>query len=576
MMAEARGSQTSLDFCHNPHAGSLLQGLQELRSDNLLTDVVLCVSGKEIPCHRNVLAACSEYFRAMFCNGHRESKEHKVTIHEVTPGALQLLVDYAYTSKVTITQDNAVELLEGANFFQILPVRDACVTFMSNNLSAKDCLQMMHIGNMLSCPDLENRARSYALKEFATLSKAPEFLSSTKAQLVTLISSDDLNASEETVYTAVMTWINHDTDGRNQDMRELMELVRFPFMDKQYFLENVESNEAVRKSCQDVMTEARRCQHFPREIESPRTRPRHASGLREAVVVIGGLLQENLNKSKSFTMTCNANPTSSSWIDITEQPEGSEGGNELPLPSVAVLGTSDIIMSFPRDGKDVWLYQSELNSWSRLAQMNLERYHHKLAVLYGKVYAIGGQDEYETPVSSVEVYDRRQNKWTEGVPLPQPKIQHAVAVLDSSIYVMGGFNDKDERTTTMDRFSPGDTHWQSMRDMPGVAVADCGAIATVLNGLIYLSGLEWSLYCYTPSEDGGLWSEVVSLSGVREDCGMTVFKGKVYFFGGYDDTTGEENTDVMCLDPENQSLTHVGNMDKALCNFSCITILKYS
>eukprot|EP00058_Branchiostoma_floridae_P017520 XP_002603008.1 hypothetical protein BRAFLDRAFT_84743 [Branchiostoma floridae] len=405
--------------------------------------------GKEIPCHRNVLAACSEYFRAMFCNGHRESKEPKVTIHEVSPGALQLLVDYAYTSKVTITQDNAVKLLEGANFFQILPVRDACVSFISNNLSAKDCLQMMHIGNILSCPDLENRARSYALKDFATLSKAPEFLSSTKGQLVTLISSDDLNASEEVVYTAVTSWINHDTDGRNEDMKELMELVRFPFMDKQYFLENVESNEAVRKSCQDVMTEARRCQHFPREIESPRTRPCHASGLREAVVVIGGLLEhENLNKSKSFTMTCNANP------------------------------------------------------------------------------------------NPVEVYDRRQNKWTEGVPLPQPKIQHAVAVLDSSIYVMGGYNDKDERTATMDRFSPGDSQWQSMRDMPGVAVADCGAIATVLNGLIYLAGLQSSLYCYTPSEDGGLWSEVVSLSGVREDCGMTVFKGKVYFFGGYDDTTG--------------------------------------
>ncbi|XP_078593543.1 kelch-like protein 24 isoform X1 [Branchiostoma floridae x Branchiostoma japonicum] len=568
MMAEAQRSQASFDFCHNPHAGSLLQGLQKLRSDNLLTDVVLCVSGKEIPCHRNVLAACSEYFRAMFCNGHLESNESQVTIHEVTPGILQLLVDFAYTSKVTITQDNAMKLLEGANFFRILPVCDACVTFISNNLSATDCLQMMHIGNVLSCPGLEKRARLYALKEFASVSKTPEFLSLTKAQLITLISSDRLSASEEVVYTAVMTWINLDADERNKDMKELMELVRFPFMDRRYFLENVESNEAIRKSCQDIVTETRRCQLFPGEIQSPRTRPRHASGLREAVVVFGGHSNENTggsHESSSITMTCNANPTRSTWIQMTELPEDSES----PFP-VAVLGTSDIVTSFASVGKDVWLYQSELNSWSKLAQMKLQRYSHRLAVLYGEVYAIGGKGGHDKPVSSVEVYDRRQNKWTEGVPLPQPRSCHAAAVLDSSIYVMGGLNAKDELTASVYRFKPGDSQWQSMRDMPGSGER---VTATVLNGHIYLAGVQSSIYCYTPSEDGGLWSEVAS--GVLMDCGMTAFSGKVYTYGGYDTTTGKVSTAVMCLDPGTQSLRHVGTMAKGLYNCSCVTILKY-
>ncbi|XP_066264892.1 kelch-like protein 21 [Branchiostoma lanceolatum] len=142
-MEEMQSSQASFDFCHNPHASALLQGLLELRSDDQLVDVSLCVSGLEISCHRNVLAACSEYFRAMFCNGHRESKERKITIQEVNSNVMQLLVDYAYTSKVTITENNAVELLEGANFFQIQPVRDACVTYICNNLCAENCLQML-------------------------------------------------------------------------------------------------------------------------------------------------------------------------------------------------------------------------------------------------------------------------------------------------------------------------------------------------------------------------------------------------------------------------------------------------
>ncbi|XP_066285752.1 kelch-like protein 24a [Branchiostoma lanceolatum] len=160
-----------------------------------------------------------------------------------------------------------------------------------------------------------------------------------------LISSDDLNATEETVYMAVMKWINHDTRTRKKEMKELMELVRFPFMDRMYFLEKVETNNAVCKSCPDIVMETRRYQLFPGEVQSPRTRPRRASGLREAVVAIGG--------------------------------RGSDFGF-----AVAVLGTSDIVVSVGRSStKAVWLYHVELDSWARRAPMNVSRSFHKLAVV---------------------------------------------------------------------------------------------------------------------------------------------------------------------------------------------------
>ncbi|XP_066274187.1 kelch-like protein 24 [Branchiostoma lanceolatum] len=572
MMAEA---QRAFHFCHNPHACSLLQGLQELRSDNLLTDVILCVHGKEIPCHRNVLASCSEYFRAMFCNGLRESKEHKVAIHEVSPDALQLLVDYAYTSEVTITEDNAGKLLEGADFFRILPVRDACVTFISDNLSAKGCLQMMQVGNMLSCTDLEKNARLCALKEFAAVSKTTEFLSLTKEHLITLISSDDLNASEETVYTAVMTWINHDTRKRKKEMRELMELVRFPFMDKLYFLENVENHSAVRKSCQDILTETLRYQLFPGEVQSPRTCPRRTSCLREAVLVFGGIEKNGIGEnpgvfSNSITMTCSPEPSTSSWTPVTRMKRSNDDGF-----AVAVLGTRDVIVSCGAGSRDVWLYHPELNSWCKLAQMNEDRFNHKLAVVQGKVYAIGGRNvsSDSSPLASVEVYDRIQNKWTESVSLPEPRFAHAVAVVDGNIYVMGGMdqNDAEEDGTStycaVYRFSPGDCQWQPQTDMPLPAF---GINASVLNGSIYVATLT-NILCYKPCENGGSWSVVVR---VRTLCmyGMTVYGGKVYIFGGF--KSGKGNAEVMRLDEESKSVKRVGTMAKGLYRHACVTILK--
>jgi len=48
------------------HAKSILSTMNNLRKSNTLCDVTLCVDGCQFPVHRIVLAACSDYFCAMF------------------------------------------------------------------------------------------------------------------------------------------------------------------------------------------------------------------------------------------------------------------------------------------------------------------------------------------------------------------------------------------------------------------------------------------------------------------------------------------------------------------------------
>ena len=51
------------------HAKSILTTMNNLRKSNTLCDVLLKVDGQDFPAHRIVLAACSDYFCAMFTNG---------------------------------------------------------------------------------------------------------------------------------------------------------------------------------------------------------------------------------------------------------------------------------------------------------------------------------------------------------------------------------------------------------------------------------------------------------------------------------------------------------------------------
>lgn len=56
-------SDGKVKFDDSGLSSQLQVGLENLRLENSLTDVTLCVDGMEFPCHRVVLAAASNYFR---------------------------------------------------------------------------------------------------------------------------------------------------------------------------------------------------------------------------------------------------------------------------------------------------------------------------------------------------------------------------------------------------------------------------------------------------------------------------------------------------------------------------------
>lgn len=98
------------------------QGYQKIKNlhcrQNLLCDVILIAEGMEIPAHKMILASCSPYFYAMF-TGFEESRQDRITIQGVDFHALQLLVEYVYSSVVVVTEENVQVLLTAANLLQV-------------------------------------------------------------------------------------------------------------------------------------------------------------------------------------------------------------------------------------------------------------------------------------------------------------------------------------------------------------------------------------------------------------------------------------------------------------------------
>ena len=90
-----------------------------------------------------------------------------------------------------------------------------------------------------------------------------------------------------------------------------------------------------------------------------------------------------------------------------------------------------------------------------VAPMAVERRALAVAVLDGKLYAMGGQDDGYNALSSVERYEAATNAWEAVAPMAEARFYHAVAVLDGKLYAVGGFN--NGFLSSVERYDPAET-----------------------------------------------------------------------------------------------------------------------
>ena len=82
----------------------MLEAIEFLRKRRELCDVVLVVGSRKILAHRVILSACSPYFHAMFTGELQESRQTEVVIRDIDEHAMELLVDFAYSSHIVIEE----------------------------------------------------------------------------------------------------------------------------------------------------------------------------------------------------------------------------------------------------------------------------------------------------------------------------------------------------------------------------------------------------------------------------------------------------------------------------------------
>lgn len=121
-------------------------------------------------------------------------------------------------------------------------------------------------------------------------------------------------------------------------------------------------------------------------------------------------------------------------------------------------------------GHDGWSYLNTAErfdpsskTWSYISPMSTMRSTAGVAVLNGRLYAVGGRDGTLCH-RSVECYDPNTNKWTMKSPMIKRRGGVSVSALNGFLYALGGndcpaSNPAVTRTDAIERYDPIEDTW---------------------------------------------------------------------------------------------------------------------
>ncbi|MED6246332.1 kelch-like, partial [Ataeniobius toweri] len=86
--------------------------------------------------------------------GMREQEMREIKLHGVTKTGLKNIIEFIYTSKVSLDMGNLQDTLEAANFLQVMPVLSFCNELLSSEITIDNCVEVERIATDLLLEDV--------------------------------------------------------------------------------------------------------------------------------------------------------------------------------------------------------------------------------------------------------------------------------------------------------------------------------------------------------------------------------------------------------------------------------------
>ena len=371
------------DEFHNTY---ILKRISRMRMHSVLTDVILVVEDKEFPAHRNILAANSDYFMAMF-SGHMATTSDKVVVKEITATAMELLLDFIYKGEILITEENVEDVFCGSCLLLLESVTQACCKFIQERLTLSSCWGIRALSDKFNCNDLLNRANTFIEENFMEAANCEEFLMLPPSDLGDLLMNDEIVIPrEEDLYELLLKWVEHNREERIKHFPALLQKIRLPQINPEYFEEIIATDDVVTEhpEVHEIVANARKQIYSLMDVEE--------------------MMAENESYKWQIPRRC--------------------------LRTVSVLLTIA--------GPSCAIFDLETEVWHNISKLST-RHCPGIEALGKYVYVVGGSKEWKR-MNNCERYDPDYNQWNIMKPMNVPRSNIGLVALNDVLYAVGGYD----------------------------------------------------------------------------------------------------------------------------------------
>ncbi|XP_054650015.1 kelch repeat and BTB domain-containing protein 3 isoform X1 [Dunckerocampus dactyliophorus] len=592
MMADHKVSCSNVPERHtllqvsDSHGLQLLAVLRSFRERGLLFDFTIKVQERSFPCHRCVLSACSDFFRAMFEADMRERDAGSVTLCNQCPVVVGSFLDFAYSGEILITDGNVDSLFQLASFLQVSVLSRACSDFLLGTLDLGNCLSLLSLAEAYGSVTLHQSATDFVIHNFDNLSITQDFLDMQVNVLEECLRSDALGVpSEEAVVMSLLRWIRHDIPVRQKMLPRLLSLTRPHHLPPHALQTLLESDTLLSsdESCVVLLSEAqsRQSQHSGLFTDA---RP----ATTQSYIYIHKT-EENGEICNSFCYCLATDqwkePAMGHREGVTAMPD--PPGSHLTSYAEKMFVTGGcrgncrravrlhVAEPFHDATNEVWCFCPVTRTSTPAPAMLNPRTMHTAVVCLDRVYVIGGRTngsrEDSSSLLEVEYYDPLAQSWFSVSPLPIAVFYPEASACGSIIYTLGSEVEITESfNPSLDCFFSFD----AQQDQWSRLVAEFGQFfhatlvkAVSIHKTLHLCDLStYKVYSFCPQTCA--WKGEGSFECAGFNAGAVGTKDKIYILGG--DYSPDEITDeVQVYHSDRSQWEEVSPMPRALTEFHC-------
>ena len=139
----------------------LLEDFVKLFENMELSDVTFNVCDQQFPAHKNILAARSPVFSAMFQHPSKEKMTGVVDVPDIEPDVFKELLRYIYTGEVPWNRmdEVAAGLLAAADKYLLEKLKNACEKHLTDRISPANCIKLLSLDEKRCCLLFEGESR---------------------------------------------------------------------------------------------------------------------------------------------------------------------------------------------------------------------------------------------------------------------------------------------------------------------------------------------------------------------------------------------------------------------------------